>query len=208
MREEYKCLQSLKLSPHPLLLPWLYPHSHIPTTLCLPPSIPDYSPPRTAKDILQGEIRVISANPIWQCFHGRLGSVPLEPHWDWDFEYICLTCCRVASHVSHWKINHQPCCISKREALVMLQIYYVWPRLRNQGPQHEWWMKGRYHMTYVIYMSHLHFSFYPITHQRLRFHTTDRTMPTLHPYILFVAHIVLKTLILKNKYLLPACQYN
>ncbi|CAJ1049055.1 Hypothetical predicted protein [Xyrichtys novacula] len=31
-------------------------------TLCLPPSIPDCSPPRTAKDILLSEIRVISAD--------------------------------------------------------------------------------------------------------------------------------------------------
>lgn len=81
MREEYKCLWSLKHSSPPpplllLLLPLLYPFSRIYTALSLPPSIPDCFLPRTAKDILLSEIRVTSADTTWRCSRSRLWWPP------------------------------------------------------------------------------------------------------------------------------------
>ncbi|KAM3624947.1 uncharacterized protein V6R79_004075 [Siganus canaliculatus] len=58
--------------PTPNLTHSPYPSPHICTSLCLPPSIPDCSPPRTAKDILLSEIRVISADTTWQPVHSCL----------------------------------------------------------------------------------------------------------------------------------------
>lgn len=99
MREEYKCLRSLKPSQPSSSSSF----SHIYTTLCLPPSIPDCSPPRTAKDILPRAIRVISADTTWQRSRrppaGVTGAATLRLRLLNAYVGLCR---HITSDVSHW----------------------------------------------------------------------------------------------------------
>lgn len=127
MREEYKCLQSLKPSTlHPSSFDCCIPSPTSTPPLCLPLPIPGCSPPRTAKDIFQSEIRMISADTTWQRWHGHLRrSHAVETHRDWDLECIYLTCCQPA----------QPsvmCCTEKPSIFVFLNQW------QGRRLQHFW----------------------------------------------------------------------
>lgn len=131
-----------------LLLPPQYPFSHIYTTLCLPPSIPVCSLPRTAKDILPSEIRTISADTTWQRPLSRLWRPPCHIQ---DLNvYVWLT---VAELVMCWQESHPYLSFSisyraearnvwgihclKPVVLVRLQIWYKRPRLKSRGLRHS-----------------------------------------------------------------------